>query len=168
MLKTHNCGDLRLTDAGRTVTLAGWLQRRRDHGNLIFMDLRDRSGLVQVTADQSIGEAFGTAENARTEYVLQISGKVRARPEGTTNPELASGEIEVLAQSINILNSSKTVPMPMDDDGYKTDESTRLKYRYLDLRRARMQKNLILRHKVVKFMRDYWISADLWRSKRRC
>ena len=154
-MKTHNCGDLRLTDAGKTVTLAGWLQRRRDHGNLIFMDLRDRSGLVQVTADQSIGEAFGTAEYARTEYVLQISGKVRARPEGTTNPELASGEIEVLAQSIKILNSSKTVPMPLDDDGYKTDESTRLKYRYLDLRRARMQKNIILRHKVVKFMRDY-------------
>jgi aspartyl-tRNA synthetase len=155
MLKTHNCGDLRLSDAGKTVTLAGWLQRRRDHGNLIFMDLRDRSGLVQVTADQSVGEAFGVAEYARTEYVLQISGKVRARPEGTTNPELASGEIEVLAQSIKILNTSKTVPMPLDDDGYKTDESTRLKYRYLDLRRARMQKNIILRHKVVKFIRDY-------------
>ena len=155
MLKTHNCGDLRLSDTGKTVTLAGWLQRRRDHGNLIFLDIRDRSGVVQVTADQSVNEAFSMAENARTEYVLQISGTVRARPAGTANPELASGEIEVLAQSITILNTAKTVPMPIDDDGYKTDEATRLKYRYLDLRRARMQKNFILRHKVVKFIRDY-------------
>jgi aspartyl-tRNA synthetase len=155
MLKTHNCGDLRLSDVWKTVTLAGWLQRRRDHGNLIFMDIRDRSGLVQVTVDQSTAEAFSVAENARTEYVLQISGIVRARPDGTANPELDSGEVEVLAQSIIILNTAKTVPMPMDDDGYKTDETIRLKYRYLDLRRARMQKNLILRHKVVKFMRDY-------------
>jgi len=155
MLKTHNCGDLRLSDAGKTVTLAGWLQRRRDHGNLIFLDIRDRSGVVQVTADQSVNEAFSMAENARTEYVLQISGTIRARPAGTANPELASGEIEVLAQSITILNTAKTVPMPIDDDGYKTDEATRLKYRYLDLRRARMQKNFILRHKVVKFIRDY-------------
>jgi len=155
MLKTHNCGDLRLSDTGKTVTLAGWLQRRRDHGNLIFLDIRDRSGVVQVTADQSVNEAFSMAENARTEYVLQISGTVRARPAGTANPELASGEIEVLAQSITILNTAKTVPMPIDDDGYKTDEATRLKYRYLDLRRARMQKNFILRHKVVKFIRNY-------------
>jgi aspartyl-tRNA synthetase len=155
MLKTHNCGDLRRSDAGKNVILAGWLQRRRDHGNLIFMDIRDRSGLVQVKADQSVGEAFGVAEKARTEFVLQISGQVRLRPEGTENPDLPSGEIEVLAQSITILNSAKTAPMPLDDDGYKTDETTRLKYRYLDLRRARMQKNLILRHKVIKFIRDY-------------
>jgi aspartyl-tRNA synthetase len=155
MLKTHNCGDLRLSDVGKTVALAGWLQRRRDHGGLIFIDLRDRSGLVQVTADPSVGQAFSVAEKARNEYVLQVTGTIRPRPEGTINPNLASGAIEVLAQSIVILNSAKNPPMPLDDDGYKTDEPTRLKYRYLDLRRARLQKNMILRHKTIKFMRDY-------------
>jgi aspartyl-tRNA synthetase len=155
MLKTQSCGELRLADNGKTVSIAGWLQRRRDHGGLIFMDVRDRSGLVQVTADPTVGEAFGVADKARNEYVLQVTGAVRPRPEGTVNPNLASGEIEILAQSIVILNSAKTPPMPLDDDGYKTDETTRLKYRYLDLRRARLQKNLILRHKIIKFMRDY-------------
>jgi aspartyl-tRNA synthetase len=155
MLKTHNCGELRLADNGKTVNLAGWLQRRRDHGGLIFIDLRDRSGLVQVTADPTVGEAFSVADKARNEYVLQVIGVVRPRPEGTVNPNLASGEIEVLAQSIVILNAAKNPPMPLDDDGYKTDEPTRLKYRYLDLRRARLQKNIILRHKIIKFMRDY-------------
>jgi aspartyl-tRNA synthetase len=155
MLKTHNCGELRLSDAGKTVTVAGWLQRRRDHGGLVFLDLRDRSGLVQVTADPTVGEAYGVADKARNEYVLQVTGTIRPRPEGTANPNLASGEIEILAQSIVILNSAKTPPMPLDDDGYKTDETTRLKYRYLDLRRDRLQKNIILRHKTIKFMRDY-------------
>jgi aspartyl-tRNA synthetase len=155
MLKTQNCGELRLSDAGKTVNLAGWLQRRRDHGGLIFMDLRDRSGLVQVTADPTVGEAYSVADRARNEYVLQITGRVRPRPEGSENPNLASGEVEVLAQSITILNAAKTTPMPIDDDGYKTDETTRLKYRYLDLRRARMQRNLILRHRTMKFIRDY-------------
>ncbi len=155
MLKTHNCGELRLSDAGQTVNLAGWLLRRRDHGGLIFMDLRDRSGIVQVTADPTVGGAYGIAEKARGEYVLQVTGRVRPRPEGSANPNLESGEIEVLAQSITILNPSKTVPMPVDDDGYKTDETTRLKYRYLDLRRERMQRNLLLRHRTIKFIRDY-------------
>jgi aspartyl-tRNA synthetase len=155
MLKTHNCGELRLSDAGKVVNLAGWLQRRRDHGGLIFMDLRDRSGLVQVTADPSVGEAYGVAERARNEYVLQVAGVVRPRPEGSSNPNLASGEVEVLAQSIAILNTAKTTPMPIDDDGYKTDETTRLKFRYLDLRRARLQRNMLLRHKTIKFIRDY-------------
>jgi aspartyl-tRNA synthetase len=155
MLKTHNCGELRLSDVGKTVNLAGWLQRRRDHGGLIFLDLRDRSGLVQVAADPTVGEAFGVADSARPEYVLQVIGTVRPRPEGKVNPNLESGEIEVLAQAITILNPSKTVPMPIDDDGYKTDETTRLKYRYLDLRRTRLQRNFILRHKTIKFIRDY-------------
>jgi aspartyl-tRNA synthetase len=155
MLKTHNCGELRLSDAGKTVTLAGWLHRRRDHGGLIFIDLRDRSGLVQVTADPSVGEAYSVAEKARNEYVLQIYGLVRPRPEGTVNPNLPSGEVEILAQKITILNSAKIPPMPIDDDGYKTEETTRLKYRYLDLRRTRLQQNFILRHKTIKFMRDY-------------
>jgi aspartyl-tRNA synthetase len=155
MLKTQNCGELRLSDVGKTVTLAGWLQRRRDHGGLIFIDLRDRSGLVQVTADPTVGEAFSAADQARAEYVLQVIGKVRPRPEGTINPNLASGEVEVLAQSITILNPAKTPPFPLDDDGYKTDETTRLRYRYIDLRRSRLQRNFILRHKAILYMRNY-------------
>jgi aspartyl-tRNA synthetase len=155
MLKTQNCGELRLSDVGKMVTLAGWLHRRRDHGGLIFIDLRDRSGLVQITADPTVGEAYSVAEKARSEYVLQIQGTVRPRPEDKVNPNLESGEIEVLAQSIEILNPAKTPPIPLDDDGYKTDEIARLKYRYLDLRRTRLQRNIILRHKTIKFMRDY-------------
>jgi aspartyl-tRNA synthetase len=155
MLKTHNCGELRISDSGKTVSLAGWVHKRRDHGGLIFIDLRDRSGLVQVTADPTVGGAHAVADRARNEYVLRIVGIVRPRPEGTANPNLPSGEIEVLAQTIEILNPAKSAPIPLDDDGYRTDESLRLKYRYLDLRRARMQKNIILRHKTVQFIRDY-------------
>ncbi|MFH1574586.1 MAG: aspartate--tRNA ligase [Acidobacteriota bacterium] len=155
MLKTHNCGDLSVSDAGRTVSLAGWVHRRRDHGGLIFIDLRDRSGLVQVTVDPGCREAYAAAEKVRNEYVLQVSGEVRPRPEGMVNPNLPTGAIEVLAAGIAILNPSKPMPIAVDDDGYKTDESLRLKYRYLDLRRVRMQKNLVLRHRIVKFIRDY-------------
>ena len=155
MLKTHNCGDLRLSHADQTVVLAGWLHRRRDHGGLIFLDLRDRSGLVQVTVQPGMGEAHAVAERARSEFVLKITGKVSPRPEALINPNLASGQIEVIAGSIEILNSSKVPPIPIDDDGYKTEESQRLKYRYLDLRRSRMQRNVVLRHKTIKFIRDY-------------
>ena len=155
MLKTYNCGELRSSHAGHSVTLAGWVHRRRDHGGLIFIDLRDRSGLVQVTADPSFATAYSAADRARNEFVVRVEGQVRPRPEGTVNPNLPTGEVEVLAQTIEILNQAKPVPMPLDDEGYKTDESLRLKYRYLDLRRARMQKNIILRHKAVKFIRDY-------------
>ncbi len=155
MLKTHECGGLRLADAGRTVILAGWLHRRRDHGGVIFIDLRDRSGLVQVTVNPDAGEAYAPAEKARNEYVLRITGEVRPRPAGAVNPSLETGDIEVVARTIEILNPSKPLPMPIDDEGYKTDESLRLKYRYLDLRRARMQKNVILRHKTIQFIRDY-------------
>jgi len=155
MLKTQNCGELRLPDVGKTVVLAGWLQRSRDHGGLIFLDLRDRSGLVQVTADPTVGKAFEIAGKARSEYVLRVEGTVRERPEDTVNPDLATGAVEVLARSIEILNPAKTPPIPLDDDGYRTDEIARLKYRYLDLRRERLQRNIILRHKTIKFMRDY-------------
>jgi len=155
MLKTHNCGDLRLSHADQTVVLAGWLHRRRDHGGLIFLDLRDRSGLVQVTVQPGMGEAHAVAERARSEFVLKITGKVSPRPEALINPNLATGQIEVIAESIEILNSSKVPPIPIDDDGYKTEESQRLKYRYLDLRRSRMQRNIVLRHKTIKFIRDY-------------
>ncbi len=137
------------------MTLAGWLHKRRDHGGLIFIDLRDRSGLVQIAIDPSAGEAYHTADEARAEYVLQITGTVHARPDGLANPNMPTGEIEVEAEQIKILNTSKVPPFPIDDDGYKTTETLRLKYRYLDLRRQRLQKNLILRHKVIKFIRDY-------------
>jgi len=155
MLKTHNCGELRLSHVGQTVALAGWLHRRRDLGGLIFLDLRDRSGLAQVTVAPSIVAVYSTADRARGEFVIRVCGQVQARPEGAKNPSLASGEVEVVAQSMEILNPSKTPPIPVDDDGYKTDENMRLKYRYLDLRRGRMQKNIILRHRTIKFIRDY-------------
>ena len=155
MRKTHPCGDLRLTHVGQTIQLAGWLHKRRDHGGLIFIDLRDRSGLVQITIDPGNSAAYEAANKARAEYVLQVTGTVRARPAGLANPNLPSGAIEVIAAAIEILNASKAPPLPLDDDGYKTTEALRLKYRYLDLRRQRLQKNLILRHKTIKFMRDY-------------
>jgi len=155
MLKTHNCGDLRLSQAGETVALAGWVHNWRDHGSLIFIDLRDRSGLVQVTASEGAGDAFAVARKVRGEYVLKVTGTVGPRPAGTVNANLPTGDIEVKAQSIEVLNASKPQPMPIDDDGYRTDETLRLKYRYLDLRRQRMQKNIILRHRTVKFIRDY-------------
>jgi aspartyl-tRNA synthetase len=155
MLKTHNCGELRLSHAGHTVTLAGWVHRRRDHGGLIFIDLRDRSGIVQVTVNPTRGEAHALADRVRGEYVLQIAGPVRERPAGTANPNLPTGEVEVLAEELKILSPSKAIPIPLDDDGYKTDESLRLTYRYLDLRRFRMQKNLVLRHRTILFIRQY-------------
>jgi len=155
MYRTHTCGELRSTHAGRFVTLAGWLHKRRDHGGLIFVDLRDRYGVTQIVVDPSQAEAHAAADKARGEFVLRVEGAVRARPAGLANPNLATGEVEVAASSIEILGPAKPLPLPVDDDGYKVDESLRLKYRYLDLRRARMQANLILRHKVVKFIRDY-------------
>lgn len=155
MYKTHNCGDLRLSHAGQTVKLAGWMHKRRDHGGLIFIDLRDRSGLVQITIDPGNQAAYDVADKSRAEYVLQVTGTVRARPEGLANPNLPTGEIEVIAEAIEVLNASKAPPIPLDDDGTKTTETLRLKYRYLDLRRQRLQKNLILRHKAIKFIRDY-------------
>ena len=154
MHKTHNCGELRPIHAGQTVRLAGWVHKRRDHGGLIFIDLRDRSGLVQITVEPGIAEAYTAADRARGEFVLRVAGEVRVRPQNLINPNLPSGEIEVLAHEIEILNSSKAIPFPLDDDS-KTDESQRLKYRYLDLRRSRLQKNLILRHRTIKFIRDY-------------
>src|SRR5512143_1332980 len=133
MYKTHNCGELRLLHVGQTVKLAGWLHKRRDHGGLIFLDLRDRSGLVQITVDPSNSAAYEAADKSRAEYVLQITGTVRARPAGLANPNLPSGDIEVIAEAIEVLNASKAPPIPLDDDGTKTTETLRLKYRYLDL-----------------------------------
>ena len=155
MLKSINCGELRPAHAGQTVTLAGWVHRRRDHGALIFLDLRDRSGLVQVTCDAQAAPAAHEALNAaRNEYVVQITGAVRARPAGLTNPHLPTGEIEVLAEGAQILNPARTTPFYINEDA-DVDEALRLKYRYLDLRRPVMQHNIVLRHQVVKLIRDY-------------
>jgi aspartyl-tRNA synthetase len=155
MLKTHDCGKLGIEHIGQEVTLAGWVNRRRDHGGLIFIDLRDRSGIAQVvTNPENAPEAHTTADQARNEYVLQVKGLVRARPDDMVNPDLATGEIEVVAQELTILNPAKTPPFYIYNDK-PVDESLRMKYRYLDLRRQRMQRNVILRHRVVKHMRDF-------------
>jgi len=155
MLKSIDCGALRKENVDQTVTLAGWVHRRRDHGGLIFFDLRDRSGLVQVVFNADISEpAHALAETIRPEYVIQVKGVVAARPEGLINPNLATGEIEVEAHELNILNVSQTPPFPINEETPVRDE-VRLKYRYLDLRRERMQGNLILRHQVIAFMRDF-------------
>jgi aspartyl-tRNA synthetase len=155
MLKTHTCGELRAEHEGQETTLAGWVHRRRDHGGLIFIDLRDREGITQVVFNpDASAEAHAIANQVRTEYVLQIWGTVRRRPEGLTNPNMATGEIEVFATQTQILNPSKTPPFYINKEE-DVDEALRLKYRYLDLRRQRMQKNIILRHRVVKFIRDF-------------
>lgn len=155
MLKTHSCGELRAQHAGQQVTLAGWVNRRRDHGGLVFLDLRDRSGIVQVVTNPDVAtEAHAVAQEVRNEYVLQVRGLVRVRPEDLANPDLDTGEIEVVAQAVEILNPSKTPPFYVYGDG-PVDEALRLQYRYLDLRRQRMQRNLLFRHQVVKYIRDF-------------
>ena len=116
MYRTHTCGELRASHAGQSATLTGWLHKRRDHGGLIFIDLRDRYGLTQVVADPSRAEAYAVAEKARGEFVLQVEGAVRVRPEGLANPNLPTGEIEVSAESIEVLNPAKPLPLPVDDE----------------------------------------------------
>ena len=157
MKRSHHCGVLRKSDADREVTVCGWVSRRRDHGGLIFVDLRDRSGLVQVVFDEAeMGEAnFPKAESLRSEFVIAARGKVRARTEETVNPHMDTGEIEIYCVELRILNKAKTPPFYIQDN-IDVDEMLRLKYRYLDLRRPEMQKNIILRHKVTKIMRDYF------------
>ena len=160
MLKTISCGDLRAEHVGQDVTLAGWVHRRRDHGALIFIDLRDRHGTVQVVFNpETAQEAHATAENFRNEWVVQVNGEVTARPEGSENPDLPTGAVEVAATSVTVLNESKTPPFPVNDDS-NVDELLRLQYRYLDLRRVDMRDLMILRHRVVKFIRDFLDKRD--------
>ncbi len=151
-MRTHYCGDLSAANLDQIVTLAGWAHRRRDHGGVIFIDLRDREGLAQVVCDPDRAEAFATADRVRNEFVLKVTGKVRRRPEGTVNPNLRSGEIEVLAHEVEILNPSVTPPFQLDDENLS--EQVRLQYRVLDLRRDQMQKNLRLRYKVTMAVRE--------------
>lgn len=155
MYRTQMCGELRSEHVGEEVTLSGWVNRRRDHGGVTFLDLRDRAGIVQVVANPDIAaDAHQAAEEVRNEWVVQVSGLVRRRPEGMENPELATGEVEVEVSRLDVLNPAHTPPFPINEET-DVDEMVRLKYRYLDLRRPRMLHNLVLRHEVVKFIRDY-------------
>ncbi len=158
--RTHKCGEVTAKEIGTEITLNGWVQRRRDHGNLIFIDLRDRWGTVQVVVDPAVAaEAHKAAEDVRSEFVLSIRGTVRKRPEGTENPKLKTGEIEIATESIVVLNTAKTPPFPISDQ-VDVDELIRLKYRYLDLRRPVMQEKLVLRHKLIKLMRDFFDARE--------
>ncbi len=151
-MRTHYCGQIDASLIGETVQVTGWVHRRRDHGGVIFIDLRDREGLLQVVFDPDVPEVFAKAERVRGEYVLAITGRVRERPEGTVNPAMATGEVEVLAAELNVLNDSATPPFHHDEHA---SEELRLRYRYLDLRREAMQANLLLRHKTTRALRDF-------------
>ncbi len=156
MRRSHFCGEVSVADVGQTVTVNGWVQRRRDHGSLIFFDLRDRSGLVQIVFDSDgMGDLFQKAEQVRGEYVLAVRGQLVQRSAEAINPNLPTGHFEVRAQELRILNTAKTPPFYIQDD-IEVDETVRLKYRYLDLRRPEMQQNLLLRHRVTKVSRDFF------------
>jgi aspartyl-tRNA synthetase len=157
--RTHYCGSLRVADEGKTVVLMGWVHRRRDHGGVIFVDLRDRDGITQVVFHEDVGPAVHSrAEQVRPEYVIAVEGKVKLRGPGAVNPNLPTGEIEVVASSIWLLNESRTPPFPMEEQ-VDVAEDARLKYRYVDLRRPRMQRNIILRSKIAFAVREYLNSA---------
>lgn len=154
-MRSHYCGQVNAKLLGREVKLAGWVYRRRDHGGVIFIDLRDREGIVQVVINPNQEEAFKNAESVRSEYVLQVTGDVRKRPEGTINPNLPTGEIEVAAKTVTILNRAEALPFPIDDEYHDVNEETRLHYRYLDIRRPEMLNRLIFRAKVARFLRRF-------------
>ncbi|MFW5696875.1 MAG: aspartate--tRNA ligase, partial [Phototrophicaceae bacterium] len=155
MMKTHTCGELRESHAGQRVTLAGWVHRRRDQGGLIFIDLRDRWGITQVVVDaETSPDAHAVGHGVRSEYVIQVDGVVRIRPAGTENPDMPTGSIDVVGDGLKILNESRTPAFPINKDE-PVEEFRRMQYRYLDLRRPAMQNNIILRHKTIKFIRDY-------------
>ncbi|MFA6698701.1 MAG: aspartate--tRNA ligase [Thiomicrospira sp.] len=152
-MRTHYCGQVTEALIDQTVTVAGWVHRRRDHGGVIFIDLRDREGLLQVVVDPDTADIFAKAEHLRAECVLRISGKVRARPAGTTNANLTTGQVEMLAKELDVLSMAEPIPFQLDDK--QVSEEVRLKYRYIDLRREEMQKALLLRYKVTRSMRNY-------------
>jgi len=172
--KTHNCGELTKKDKNKKVVLSGWVNSRRDHGGLIFVDLRDGRGLMQITFDPKISEkSWKMAEDLRNEFVIRIEGKVILRPDNMLNPKLKTGEIEVEADQIEILSKSKTPPFEVEeiegvDKAKNVNEELRLKYRYLDIRRKKMRENLEFRHKVVKLMRDYFNKKGFWEIETPC
>jgi len=153
-MRTHKCGELNTQQLGETVSICGWVHRRRDHGGVIFIDLRDRAGLVQVVIDPDVEATFAIAEQVRSEYVLRITGVVRDRPTGTVNTNLHSGAIEILAQDIEVLNESETPPFPIESD-IEVNEELRLRYRYIDLRRTVMQEKMKVRRDVTRLLRNF-------------
>ena len=155
MKRSHNCGEIKASDKGKEVSVCGWVHRRRDHGNLIFIDLRDRSGIVQIVFDSAKKDLHTIAEKFRSEFVVSITGNVVLRAPEAVNPGLPTGEIEIIPAEAEILNQSKTPPFEIADSTKSIDENTRLKYRYIDLRRENIKNNLILRHKALKAAKDY-------------
>jgi aspartyl-tRNA synthetase len=153
-MRTHKCGELNTKQLGETVSICGWVHRRRDHGGVIFIDLRDRAGLVQVVVDPDVAETFAIAEHVRSEYVLKITGIVRDRPAGTINANMHSGAIEILAKDIEVLNESETPPFPVESD-IEVNEELRLRYRYIDLRRTVMQEKMKVRRDVTRVLRNF-------------
>ncbi len=154
-MRSHYCGELESGLIDREVSLCGWVHRRRDHGGVIFIDLRDRSGLVQVVFDPDRADIFALAEQVRSEYVLALSGRVRARPKGTENPDLPTGQVELLGHSLQVLNAAETPPFQLDEHGADTSEEVRLRYRYIDLRRPEMQERLRLRSRITQTLRTF-------------
>src|SRR5512135_1239811 len=155
MMRDKECGELRESDIGSVVNLAGWVFRRRDHGGLIFVDLRDRSGIVQVVFSPDVSaEAHQLAHSLRSEFVISVQGELRSRPEGTVNDDIATGKVELYADRLVVLNEAAALPF-MLEDAAEASETLRLKHRYLDLRRPELQRNFIIRHKAAKAIRDY-------------
>ena len=150
-MRSHHCGQVDHSLIGKEITVAGWVHRRRDHGGVIFVDLRDGETLLQVVFDPEDAKIFAEAERIRGEFVLTVTGQLRERPEGTVNPEMFTGEVELLAKQLTVLNQSKTPPFHHDEHA---SEELRLRYRYLDLRRLKMQKNLRLRHNCLLYTSD--------------
>ena len=151
-MRTHYCGQVGESSIGELVTVAGWAHRRRDHGGVIFVDLRDREGLLQIVFNPDVPEVFARAERVRNEFVLEVTGSVRRRPPGTANPNLKSGQVELVCQSLEILNRSEPLPFQLDE---QVSEEVRLRFRYIDLRREEMRERLLLRHRITRAMRRY-------------
>src|SRR5665213_1062929 len=154
-MRSYYCGQVTAELLDKDITLAGWVHRRRDHGGVIFVDLRDREGIVQVVVAPEQADVFKKAETLRSEFVVQVKGKVRRRPGGTVNANLRTGEIEVAASELTILNRSEALPFPIDDEYHEVGEETRLHYRYLDIRRPEMLERLKFRAKIAGYLRRY-------------
>ena len=160
-MRTHKCGELNKENLGESVALCGWVHKRRDHGGVIFIDLRDREGLVQVVFNPETIETFAIAESVRSEYVLRVEGIVRDRLEGTINPNMATGEIEVLVSHIEVLNESETPPFPIESD-IEVNEEMRLRYRYIDLRKTSMLEKMKVRRDVTRSLRNFLDAEDFF------
>ena len=152
-LRSHACASISQSQDGLSVTLGGWVNARRDHGGVIFVDLRDASGIMQIVFDPNNADSFAVAESVRNEFVISVSGRVRLRPQGTENPSIPTGMVEVVAASVEILNRADNLPFQPDEG--QVNEGTRLKYRYLDLRSEKMQHNLRLRHRLIQSIRQF-------------